>query len=162
VYDLVQSRGCGRSVSSRNTISFAHVGNNCVAAYGLGGIGMTTMFPNGELMVQLAEFAKKPNSTGLSNGIVGDQGALRQLYGENLNEGTDYRAIVDDLDTAARFFGRSNSYSNTEYFWGVRAIILTSLGVTSAQYCYKQDEAFKAESSAAPGHATVASAALSV
>jgi len=144
VYDLVQSRGCGRSVSSRNTISFAHVGNNCVAAYGLGGIGMTTMFPNGELMVQLSEFAKKPNSTGLSDGVIGDQGALLQLYGENLNRGTDYRAIVDDLDSAARFFGRNNSYSNKEYFWGVFAIILTSLGVTSAQYRYKQKEAFKA------------------
>jgi hypothetical protein len=160
VYDLVQARGCGRSVSSRNTISFAHLGNNCVAAYGLGGIGMSTMFPNGELMIQLSEFAKKPNSVGLSNGIIGDQEALLRLYGENLNGGTDYRAIVDDLDLAARYFGRNKSYSNKEYFWGAFALVFTGVGATSVKWLHKHREALKARLATAQSPATVANESL--
>eukprot|EP00746_Dinoflagellata_sp_MGD_P159446 gnl/MRDRNA2_/MRDRNA2_86705_c0_seq1.p1 gnl/MRDRNA2_/MRDRNA2_86705_c0~~gnl/MRDRNA2_/MRDRNA2_86705_c0_seq1.p1 ORF type:complete len:843 (+),score=122.37 gnl/MRDRNA2_/MRDRNA2_86705_c0_seq1:187-2715(+) len=155
MYDLVQARGCGRSVSSRNTISFAPLGNNCVAAYGLGGIGMSTMFPNGELMIQLSEFAKKPNSRGLSNGKIGDQDALLRLYGENLNGGTDYRAIVDDVDNAARYFGRNNSSSNKEYFWGAFALVFAGVGATSIKFLHKHQEALKARSATAQSPATV-------
>ncbi|CAF0729199.1 unnamed protein product [Adineta steineri] len=55
VYDIVQSRGCGRAVSAQNTISFQNLTDNAVINYALGGIGMTTMFSNGEKMVQMIE-----------------------------------------------------------------------------------------------------------
>lgn len=36
-YDLVQSRGCGRGVSAKNTIAFLPLATNCVVNYALGG-----------------------------------------------------------------------------------------------------------------------------
>jgi len=121
---------------------------------------MSTMFPNGELMVQLSEFAEKPNSLGLSNGVIGDQEALLRLYGENLNGGTDYRAIVDDLDNTARYFGQNNSYSNKEYFWGAFALVFASVGATSVTWLHKNQGALRARLTTAQIPATVANASL--
>jgi hypothetical protein len=53
-YDLIQTRSCPRAVTAGNTIAFRQVGERLCLAYGQGGIGMTTMLPNGELALRVA------------------------------------------------------------------------------------------------------------
>lgn len=113
VYDIVQSRGCGRSVSSRNTIGFSPIASNAVSAYGLGGIGMTTAFANAALKLQMLEALAQPNGdkdlkARSSQGIIGSdeaQGVLAQFYGENPFAGVKYDAIIDDPQLVARRLG---------------------------------------------------------
>lgn len=71
-YDVVQSRGCGRAVSAKNSVAFSRVGTNCVGSYALGGVGMTTMFPNAELMVQLLEDLQGAGQGKLNDGLIGN------------------------------------------------------------------------------------------
>jgi len=49
-YDIITVRSCARSVTAQNAFQITSPLANVVAIYGLGGIGMTTMFPNALLM----------------------------------------------------------------------------------------------------------------
>ena len=55
VFDILQTRSCARAVSVQNTMTFQHLADNAVISYALGGIGMTTIFSNGERMAQMME-----------------------------------------------------------------------------------------------------------
>lgn len=37
-YDVVQSRGCGRGVSAKNSVAFSPIAENAVGSYALGGL----------------------------------------------------------------------------------------------------------------------------
>eukprot|EP00591_Stephanopyxis_turris_P005589 CAMPEP_0195530980 /NCGR_PEP_ID=MMETSP0794_2-20130614/34100_1 /TAXON_ID=515487 /ORGANISM="Stephanopyxis turris, Strain CCMP 815" /LENGTH=831 /DNA_ID=CAMNT_0040662609 /DNA_START=54 /DNA_END=2549 /DNA_ORIENTATION=- len=125
VYDIIQSRGCGRSVSSRNTVGFSPIAKNAVAAYGLGGIGMTTAFANGALQLQIIEALKEEKgevhlNKGASTGQIGSdasQTSHNALFGENIFEGVNYKAMIDDPQKVARALGVDSSISATEKKW---------------------------------------------
>lgn len=104
-YDLVQSRGCGRGVSAKNTIAFLPLAANCVVNYALGGIGMSTMFPNGMLMCHLLHSQSQAD---LSRGVVQPQDTLLQRFGGNVFTGIDYTTMVDDPQKVSRAMGLSS------------------------------------------------------
>ena len=67
-YDIIQLRGCARAVTGSNSICFTKFNNtNISLAYGLGGIGMTTMFPNGVLLSELVDNTYKTHKSILNN-----------------------------------------------------------------------------------------------
>ncbi|CAF4532340.1 unnamed protein product [Rotaria socialis] len=104
VYDIVQSRGCGRAVSAQNTIRFSNLADNAVINYALGGIGMSTMFSNGEKMVQMIEeqdsMLRKTDKQSNVN--------------EHFLEGIDYSFMVDEKQHLARSLGFDDSMSHKE------------------------------------------------
>jgi len=104
-YDLIQTRGCGRAVSAKNSVAFAPLATNAVANYALGGIGMTTMFPNGELMVQMLENLQGKGAGEISQGRVGNTQMSQMLHSKNVLEGVDYTTLVDDSSKVARIIG---------------------------------------------------------
>lgn len=122
-YDLVQTRGCGRAVSAKNAINFVVLGKGAVGAYALGGLGMTTMYSNGELMNELVELREQ-----LANGKIDQQefqdrlstGELnspysQQLYGvDHVLGGVNYTKLVDDINKTARKLGHDDSLSENE------------------------------------------------
>jgi hypothetical protein len=140
VYDIIQSRGCGRSVSARNTIGFNPIAKNVVSAYGLGGIGMTTAFSNGALQVQMLEALAEAGGdeelvNGSSEGKIGSLSARQKLesfYGEDIFAGVNYKAIIDDPQTVARALGVDESISTKDKFWG--AIGMGSFVATLAPF----------------------------
>mmetsp|Transcript_35264 Transcript_35264/g.31112 ORF Transcript_35264/g.31112 Transcript_35264/m.31112 type:complete len:599 (+) Transcript_35264:107-1903(+) len=70
-YDIIQLRGCGRGVTGNNTINFASLNkNNICITYGLGGIGMTTMFANAMLINQILENNNNNHIEFKSKGIL--------------------------------------------------------------------------------------------
>lgn len=123
VYDIVQSRGCGRAVSAQNSIQFKSLADNTVINYALGGIGMTTMFPNGEKMFRMIEehdslLRKTDRQSNLPEDFLAD---------------IDYSCMTDDKQHLARSLGFDNSMSNKErkFLKGLAYILAISLGLTS-------------------------------
>lgn len=51
---VVQARSCVRSVSASNGITISKLADNAAAAHGLGGIGMTCIWPNASLLLHQA------------------------------------------------------------------------------------------------------------
>lgn len=129
IYDIVQSRGCGRSVSARNTVGFAPLAKNIVSAYGLGGIGMTTAFANGALQLQVLEsLNEKEGDTvladGTSKGRIGSTASREKLvefYGEDIFSGVNYEAMIDDPRKTARALGVDQTVTSSEK-WMVGSI----------------------------------------
>jgi hypothetical protein len=125
IYDIVQSRGCGRSVSARNTVGFQPIAKNLCSAYGLGGIGMTTAFSNGALQLQILEAlapvgGDKELPKGTAQGRIGSEASMammKQFYGENIFSGVNYKAMVDDPQKVARAMGVDSSISAQEKKW---------------------------------------------
>ena len=141
VYDIVQTRGCGRSVSARNTVGFSPIAKNVVSAYGLGGIGMTTAFSNGALQLQIlealeAEKGDQELAHGARMGQIGSttssQQSLQDFYGENIFEGVNYQAMIDDPQTVSRGLGIDTSVSVKENQWmmGTAAAAMTTTVLT--------------------------------
>ena len=107
VYDIVQSRGCGRAVSAQNTIAFQHLADNAAITYALGGIGMTTMFANGEKLIQMVE---KQDSLPQEYTQISSQSRAT----DNVLDGIDYSHMVGDPQKVARAFGINNTMSKRE------------------------------------------------
>ena len=126
VYDMVQSRGCGRAVSARNTIQFQNLTDNTVISYALGGIGMTTMFPNGEKMVQMIE----------ENDPMLRKTEKQSHSTEALLNGIDYSSMVDEKQHVARALGFDNSMSKKEkqILGGITGTIALVLAAISCIY----------------------------
>ncbi|CAF0995371.1 unnamed protein product [Adineta steineri] len=104
IYDVIQSRGCGRAVSAQNTIAFQNLADNAVVSYALGGIGMTTMFPNGEKMLQMIE-QRDPMLNKNTEKVVSM---------DHLLDGIDYSFMTDETQRVARSLGFDNSMSKKE------------------------------------------------
>ncbi|UJR12687.1 hypothetical protein I4U23_016861 [Adineta vaga] len=98
IYDIVQSRGCGRAVSAQNTVAFQHLANNAVISYALGGIGMTKMFSNGEKMVQMVEQQDNllKEKADIAHGLIPNKNVL---------DGINYSYMVGDPYKVARTLG---------------------------------------------------------
>ncbi|KAL7575146.1 hypothetical protein ACA910_018639 [Epithemia clementina (nom. ined.)] len=137
IFDIVQTRGCGRSVSARNTVGFSPIAKNVVSAYGLGGIGMTTAFSNGALQLQVLEALSGGNGdqellspNGACRGQIGitplSQRTLKEFFGENIFQGVNYQAMIDDPQTVARGLGVDTSLSSKEKRWMVTSALLAS------------------------------------
>jgi hypothetical protein len=105
VYDIIQTRGCGRAVSGQNSITFQSIADNAVVSYAMGGIGMTTLFPNGQLMLQMME-ATDSKLANCSKPAHGNQ--------DNHLSGIDYSAMIDEPQRVARMMGVDNSLSSKE------------------------------------------------
>ena len=137
MYDIVQTRGCGRSITARNTLSFCPLAKNVVSAYGLGGIGMTTAFANGALQLQILEALSnlegdKAFKEGLRSGRIGQEEALSKLesfYGSNIFQGIDYTPMVDDPQKVARALNVDSSVSTQEKQYIFGTIVATLLGL---------------------------------
>ena len=118
IYDLVQSRGCGRAVSAQNTIAFQKLASNAVTSYALGGIGMTTMFANGEKMLQMIEE---------------DDEALRRIRQKLCSEtdrfldGIDYSFMCSDSQLS-RFLGFDNRMTKKEKITAIGCAFASLIG----------------------------------
>ena len=104
IYDLVQARGCGRSVSAQNTIAFQPLACNATVSYALGGIGMTTMFSNGAKMVEMVEEEDE-----LLQKVPKDS-----EWSERFLDGIDYSFMVGNSTQTERFFGFDETMSKKE------------------------------------------------
>lgn len=115
-YDIIQGRGCGRAVSAKNAIAFSPISKNAIGSYALGGIGMTTLFPNGELMTQMLEFLAGNGPGDLKNGVIGNTTSHTALYGtsDNILRGINYNKFVDDVRVVPRLLGLDDSFSFIE------------------------------------------------
>ena len=122
VYDLIQSRGCGRAVSAQNTIAFQKLASNAVTSYALGGIGMTTMFANGEKMLQMIE----EDDEGLRR-------SRQELCGETdrFLDGIDYSFLCSDSQLS-RFLGFDNKMTKREKITVIGSAIALLIGWMSA------------------------------
>jgi hypothetical protein len=120
MYDIIQVRGCGRSVSATNSITFAPLANNAVINYALGGIGMTTMFPNAELSLQLLESMEKVKKGTVKNFVSSTVGEV-----ENPLQDIDYSMMIDDPNLTVRMLGVNTTVSTKERLW-LTAIALTT------------------------------------
>jgi hypothetical protein len=128
VYDLVQSRGCGRAVSAQNTISFQNLADNAVISYALGGIGMTTMFSNGERMVQMVQqqdqtlrkLDKKMTST------------------DRLLDGIDYSFMTNETQHLSRLLGFDDSMSKKEKIIVAGSVVVAAFGLLITIWLYDE------------------------
>jgi hypothetical protein len=119
IYDLVQSRGCGRAVSAQNTISFQNLTDNAVISYALGGIGMTTMFSNGERMIQMIE----------QNDKTLNKTDKKMNETERLLDGIDYSFMTDETQRLSRFLGFNDSLNKKERKFVRGSVIVMVLGL---------------------------------
>jgi len=120
MYDVVQVRGCGRSVSATNSITFAPIANNAVINYALGGIGMTTMFPNGELSLQILENMEKVKRGTVKNFVASPDNPLRDI---------DYSMMIDDPSLTSRMLGVDTTISGKEKFWMTTVLFTATVAV---------------------------------
>ena len=104
IYDIVQSRGCGRAVSAQNTIAFQNLADNAVVSYALGGIGMSTMFPNGQKMIEMLE----------ENDRLLNKNSKKTIMFDRVLNGIDYSFMTDETQRVARTLGYDESMSKKE------------------------------------------------
>jgi hypothetical protein len=90
-----------------------------VINYALGGIGMTTMFSNGERMVQMIE----QNDKTLKKTDKKTTGT------DHLLDGIDYSFMTDETQRLSRFLGFNNSLSEKEEKLVAGLILIMILGL---------------------------------
>ena len=100
VYDVIQSRGCGRAVSGQNSIAFQAIAVNAVVSYALGGIGMTTLFPNGQPMMEMMQESHSKLQEMRTDFDTSTK--------EDFLAGIDYSAMIDEPQRVARLMGVDN------------------------------------------------------
>ena len=128
IYDLVQSRGCGRSVSAQNTIAFQPLASNATVSYALGGIGMTTMFSNGAKMIELIE-----EEDAFLKEVPKDKG-----WSARFLDGIDYSFMVGNPRQTERFFGFDESMTRKEKILVVGSTAALMFGLMVGGWIYME------------------------
>ena len=128
VYDLVQSRGCGRAVSAQNTICFQSLADNTVVSYALGGIGMTTMFSNGERMIQMIEKHDKTMK----------KEDKKMTAMDHLLDGIDYSFMTDETQQLSRFLGFHDNLNKLERRIVAGSVLVMTLGLIVTAWMYSE------------------------
>jgi hypothetical protein len=118
MYDLIQSKGCGRSVSGQNTIAFQTLCSNGVVSFALGGIGMTTMFANGEKMVEMIENQDETLRKEIKN----------SAWSTKFLNGIDYSFMTGETRHIERFLGFDDSMNQKEKKILISTSIATFIG----------------------------------